>query len=388
MKKILILTTLLTLTVYTASSCGSKNDEPNKEITEPNKAKPEASAEASSVKIRLAAGQRLQVVAPSTGLTISGATQEGNSFVAGASGLVGIDGIRDTLSIEIPEATELVLDQDLPRLKKLAVSATGSKLAKLSFKGLPNLEDFSLVGANTQEALDLSRFGKLKHLTIGRRPTTDIEKADLNSLRRWLNDNMNDVSTTLGKLVLPRSLETLLLYRPVFAVEGWAQLPELRMLVLHTPDAAKLGAIDLVESKKLQRFGFSHVLGSTPLARLALKNKPQLRDLFWGPSIAMDVVELDGANPKLGPIGQARVRDLQLHNLKQATILGLVGYLTQGLQSLDLRENPDVTEAQLVQIIEKLPAYKAELVLSGNQATEAVRKALSKATTWSLSVKW
>ena len=160
------------------------------------------------------------------------------------------------------------------------------------------------------------------------------------------------------------------------------------MLVLHTPDAAKLGTIDLVESKKLQRFGFSHVLGSTPLARLALKNKPQLRDLFWGPSIAMDVVELDGANPKLGPIGQARVRDLQLHNLKQATILGLVGYLTQGLQSLDLRENPDVTEAQLIQIIEKLPAYKAELVLSGNQATEAVRKALSKATTWSLSVKW
>ena len=387
MKKILILTTLLTLTAYTASSCGSKNDEPSKEITEPNKAKPEASAAASSVKIRLAAGQRLQVIAPSTGLTISGATQEGNSFVAGASGLVGIDGIRDTLSIEIPEATELVLDQDLPRLKKLAVSATGSKLAKLSFKGLPNLEDFSLVGANTQETLDLSHFGKLKHLTIGRRPTTDIEKADLNSLRRWLNDNMKDVSTTLGKLVLPRSLETLLLYRPVFAVEGWAQLPELRMLVLHTPDAAKLGTIDLVESKKLQRFGFSHVLGSTPLARLALKNKPALRDLFWGPSIAMDVVELDGANPKLGPIGQARVRDLQLHHLQQETILGLVGYLTQGLQSLDLRENPDVTEAQLVQIIEKLPAYKAELVLSGAQATEAVRTALAKATTWSLSVK-
>ena len=47
MKKILILTTLLTLTAYTASSCGSKNDEPNKEITEPNKAKPEASAAAS-----------------------------------------------------------------------------------------------------------------------------------------------------------------------------------------------------------------------------------------------------------------------------------------------------------------------------------------------------
>ena len=50
MKKILILTTLLTLTAYTASSCGSKNDEPSKEITEPNKAKPEASAAASSVK--------------------------------------------------------------------------------------------------------------------------------------------------------------------------------------------------------------------------------------------------------------------------------------------------------------------------------------------------
>ena len=387
MKKILILTTLLTLTAYTASSCGSKNDEPSKEITEPNKAKPEASATASSVQIRLAPGQRLEVFAPSTGLTISGATQEGNSFVAGASGLVGIDGIRDTLSIQIPEATELVLDQELPRLKKLLVSAPGSKLAKLSFKGLPNLEDFTLVGANTQETLDLSHFGKLKHLTIGRRPTTDIEKAELNSLRRWLNGNMNDISTTLGKLVLPRSLETILLYRPIFAVEGWEQLSELRMLYLHTPDAAKLGTIDLAESKKLKRFGFSHVLGSNPLARLALKNKPELRDLFWGPSIAMDVVEVDGANPKLGSIGEANVRDLQLHHLQQETILGLVGYLTNRLQSLDLRENPDVTEAQLVQIIEKLPAYKAELVLSGAQATEAVRKALAKATTWSLSVK-
>ena len=387
MKKILILTTLLTLTAYTASSCGSKNDEPSKEITEPNKAKPEASAAASSVKIRLAAGQRLEVFAPNTGLTISGATQEGNSFVAGASGLVGIDGIRDTLSIQIPEATELVLDQELPRLKKLLVSAPGSKLAKLSFKGLPNLEDFTLVGANTQETLDLSHFGKLKHLTIGRRPTTDIEKAELNSLRRWLNGNMNDISTTLGKLVLPRSLETILLYRPIFSVEGWEQLSELRMLYLHTPDAAKLGTIDLAESKKLKRFGFSHILGSTPLARLALKNKPELRDLFWGPSIAMDVVEVDGANPKLGPIGQAGIRDLQLHHLQQETIIGLIGYLTDRLQSLDLRENPDVTEAQLVQIIEKLPAYKAELVLSGAQATEPVRKALAKATTWSLSVK-
>ena len=387
MKKILILTTLLTLTAYTASSCGSKNDEPSKEITEPNKAKPEASAAASSVKIRLAPGQRLEVFAPSMGLTISGATQEGNSFVAGASGLVGIDGIRDTLSIQIPEATELVLDQELPRLKKLLVSAPGSKLAKLSFKGLPNLEDFTLVGANTQESLDLSHFGKLKHLTIGRRPTTDIEKAELNSLRRWLNGNMNDISTTLGKLVLPRSLETILLYRPIFAVEGWEQLSELRMLYLHTPDAAKLGTIDLAESKKLKRFGFSHILGSTPLARLALKNKPELRDLFWGPSIAMDVVEVDGANPKLGPIGQAGIRDLQLHHLQQETIIGLIGYLTDRLQSLDLRENPDVTEAQLVQIIEKLPAYKAELVLSGAQATEAVRKALAKATTWSLNVK-
>ena len=69
------------------------------------------------------------------------------------------------------------------------------------------------------------------------------------------------------------------------------------MLVLHTPDAAKLGTIDLVESKKLQRFGFMHLSGTAPLAHLALKNKSQLRDLFWGPSIAMDVVELDGANP-------------------------------------------------------------------------------------------
>lgn len=388
MKKILILTTLLTLTAYTASSCGSKNDEPNKEITEPNKAKPEASAEASSVKIRLAAGQRLEVFAPSTGLTISGATQDGNTFVAGPSGLIGIDGIRDTLSIEIPEATELVLDQEFPRLKKLLVSAPGSKLAKLSFKGLPNLEEFTLVGANTQETLDLSHFGKLKHLTIGRRPTTDIEKAELNSLRRWLNGNMNDVGTTLGKLVLPRSLETILLYRPAFAVEGWEQLSELRMLFLHTPDAAKLGTINLAESKKLKRFGFTHLSGTAPLARLALKNKPELRDLFWGPSIAMDVVEVDGANPKLGSVGEANIRDLQLHNLQQATILGLVGYLTQGLQSLDLRENPDVTEAQLVQIIEKLPPYNAQLVLSGAQATEAVRKALAKATTWSLSVKW
>lgn len=387
MKKILILTTLLTLTAYTASSCGSKNDEPNKEITEPNKAKPEASAEASSVKIRLAAGQRLEVFAPSTGLTISGATQDGNTFVAGPSGLIGIDGIRDTLSIEIPEATELVLDQEFPRLKKLLVSAPGSKLAKLSLKGLPNLEEFTLVGANTQETLDLSHSGRLKHLTIGRRPTTDIEKAELNSLRRWLNGNMNDVSTTLGKLVLPRSLETILLYRPIFAVEGWEQLSELRMLYLHTPDAAKMGTIDLVESKKLKRFGFSHVLGSTPLARLALKNKPELRDLFWGPSIAMDVVEVDGANPKLGSVGEASIRDLQLHNLQQATILGLIGYLTDRLQSLDLRENPDVTEAQLVQVIEKLPPYNAQLVLSGAQATEAVRTALAKATTWSLSVK-
>ncbi len=40
-----------------------------------------------------------------------------------------------------------------------------------------------------------------------------------------------------------------------------------------------------------------------------------------------------------------------------------------------------------MQIIEKLPAYNAQLVLSGAQATEAVRKALAKATTWSLSVK-
>lgn len=387
MKKILILTTLLTLTAYTASSCGSKNDEPSKEITEPNKAKPEASATTSSVQIRLAPGQRLEVFAPSTGLTISGATQEGNNFVAGPSGLIGIDGIRDTLSIEIPEATELVLDQEFPRLKKLLVSAPGSKLAKLSFKGLPNLEDFTLVGANTQETLDLSHFAKLKHLTIGRRPTTDIEKAELNSLRRWLNGNMNDISTTLGKLVLPRSLETILLYRPIFAVEGWEQLSELRMLYLHTPDAAKLGTIDLAESKKLKRFGFTHLSGTAPLDRLALKNKPELRDLFWGPSIAMDVVEVDGANPKLGPIGQAGIRDLQLHHLQQETIIGLIGYLTDRLQSLDLRENPDVTEAQLVQIIEKLPAYKAELVLSGAQATEAVRKALAKATTWSLSVK-
>ena len=101
----------------------------------------------------------------------------------------------------------------------------------------------------------------------------------------------------------------------------------------------------------------------------------------------MDVVEVDGANPKLGPIGQAGIRDLQLHHLQQETIIGLIGYLTDRLQSLDLRENPDVTEAQLVQIIEKLPAYKAELVLSGAQATEAVRKALAKATTWSLNVK-
>ena len=378
MKKSLALLALAALFIGT-TSC-RKKDEPKTPVvsTDPNTT--DASADVAAIKnsqavLTVPAGS-VVYIKPQTGLKILGATMDATDktkYTVGSNGLLGINGNVEKLEFESDNITDLTLSKPSPLLKTLilvtkAQSATANA-TKIDLSGLTDLESLLIAGYEIT-SLDLTKQTKLKNLAVGAWAVSEFpemteafgtiaEKASrISEVKLPANNVIENIMMRTATLQdgkcdfdnLPK-LKKFFCQSPYFSNFTFAKSTELEVLYTTAPTAGiKLNA-DLGNKPKLRDISFQNA----SLSKLAVSNATGL--VLQGSNAGAIAVEFDNI-----PAKQA------------------YGYITgranKTVTSITLK-NIAFSEANLVNLINKLETRNGTLKVKGELLTTAVNAALS-----------
>jgi len=381
MKKSLALLALASLFIGT-TSC-RKKDEPKPVVPVlPNTI--DASADAATIKnaqaVLTVPANSIVYISPKKGLSILGATMDksdSTKFTVGSSGLLGINGNVEMLTIKSDDATEISLSKPSSQLKRLRIlsesrNASAAKTT-IDLSGATELEGL-LVAGYTMDLLDLTKQTKLRYLALG---GFNWKNYNFVEMTKFLGSPI-EMDTSIEEVKLPANnvieyvagrtpfqsgkfdidnlpkLKKFFWQSPAFANLAFAKSQDLEVLFATAP-WVKLNA-DLGNKPKLQNI----TLYNATLSKLAVSNTTAA-DLLKASNAPAEVVELDNIDP-----AQA------------------VSYLkrTAGTTTKSITlKNMNLTEAQIREIISGLGATNGTLKVKSDLLTTTVKADLEK-------IKW
>ena len=379
MKKSLALLALACLFIGT-TSC-RKKDEPKPVVPVlPNTI--DASADAATIKnaqaVLTVPANSIVYISPKKGLNILGATMDKSDsakFTVGASGLLGINGNVEMLTIQSDDATEISLSKPSSQLKRLRIlsksrNASAAKTT-IDLSGATELEGL-LVAGYTMDLLDLKKQTKLRYLALG---GFNWKNYNFVEMTKFLG-SPNEMDTSIEEVKLPANnvieyiagrtpfqsgkfdidnlpkLKKFFWQSPAFANLTFAKSQNLEILFANAPSGGVMLNVDLGNKPKLQDI----TLYNATLSKLAVSNTTAA-NLLKDSSAPAEVVELDNIDP-----AQA------ISYIKRTA-----GTTTK---SITLK-NMSLTEAQILDLISGLGATNGTLKVKADLLTTAVKAALT-----------
>lgn len=379
MKKSLALLALASLFIGT-TSC-RKKDEPKPVVPVlPNTI--DASADAATIKnaqaVLTVPANSIVYISPKKGLNILGATMDksdSTKFTIGASGLLGINGNVEMLTIQSDDATGISLSKPSSQLKRLRIlsksrNASAAKTT-IDLSGATELEGL-LVAGYTMDLLDLTKQTKLKYLALG---GFNWKNYSFIEMTKFLG-SPNEMDTSIEEVKLPANnvieyvagrtpfqngkfdidnlprLKKFFWQSPAFANLTFAKSQNLEILFATAPSGGVRLNVDLGNKPKLQDV----TLYNATLSKLAVSNATAV-NLLKDSSAPAEVVELDNIEP-----AQA-----------VSYIKRTAGTTTK---SITLK-NMTLTEAQILDLISGLGATNGTLKVKADLLTTAVKAALA-----------
>ena len=379
MKKSLALLALAALFIGT-TSC-RKKDEPKTPVvsTDPNTT--DASADVAAIKnsqavLTVPAGS-VVYIKPQTGLKILGATMDATDktkYTVGSNGLLGINGNVEKLELESDDITDLTLSKPSPLLKTLVlVTKTQSATAnatKIDLSGLTELESLLIAGYEIA-SLDLTKQTKLKNLGIG--------AWDLGANFPEMTDAFGTIpekASRISEVKLPANnvIENFIM-RTATLQDGkcdFDNLPKLKKFFCQSPFFSNF---TFAKSSELE------VLYATaPTAGIKLNadlgNKPKLKDITFR-TASLSKFAVSNATELVLKDSNADAIAVEFDNIPAKQAYGYItGRANKTVTSITLK-NIAFSEANLVNLINKLETRNGTLKVKGELLTTAVNAALS-----------
>lgn len=379
MKKSLALLALAALFIGT-TSC-RKKDEPKPPVvsTDPNTT--DASADVAAIKnsqavLTVPAGS-VVYIKPQTGLKILGATVDATDktkYTVGSNGLLGINGNVEKLELESDDITDLTLSKPSPLLKTLvlvtkAQSATANA-TKIDLSGLTDLESLLIAGYEIA-SLDLTKQTKLKNLGIG--------AWDLGANFPEMTDAFGTIpekASRISEVKLPANnvIENFIM-RTATLQDGkcdFDNLPKLKKFFCQSPFFSNFTFAKSTELEVLY--------ATAPTAGIKLNadlgNKPKLKDITFR-TASLSKFAVSNATELVLKDSNADAIAVEFDNIPAKQAYGYItGRAYKTVTSITLK-NIAFSEANLVNLINKLETRNGTLKVKGELLTTAVNAALS-----------
>ena len=379
MKKSLALLALAALFIGT-TSC-RKKDEPKTPVvsTDPNTT--DASADVAAIKnsqavLTVPAGS-VVYIKPQTGLKILGATMDATDktkYTVGSNGLLGINGNVEKLELESDDITDLTLSKPSPLLKTLilvtkAQSATANA-TKIDLSGLTELESLLIAGYEIA-SLDLTKQTKLKNLGIG--------AWDLGANFPEMTDAFGTIpekASRISEVKLPANnvIENFIM-RTATLQDGkcdFDNLPKLKKFFCQSPFFSNFTFAKSTELEILY--------ATSPTAGIKLNadlgNKPKLKDITFR-TASLSKFAVSNATELVLKDSNADAIAVEFDNIPAKQAYGYItGRANKTVTSITLK-NIAFSEANLVNLINKLETRNGTLKVKGELLTSAVNAALS-----------
>ena len=380
MKKSLALLALASLFIGT-TSC-RKKDEPKPTpvvSTDPNTA--DASADVTAIKssqavLTVPAGS-VVYIEPQTGLKILGATMDATDktkYTVGTNGLLGINGNVEKLKIQSDDITDLTLSKSSPLLKTLIlVTKTQSATAnatKIDLSGLTELKSLLIAGYEIA-SLDLTKQTKLKNLGIG--------AWDLGANFPEMTDAFGTIpekASRISEVKLPANnvIENFIM-RTATLQDGkcdFDNLPKLKKFFCQSPFFSNFTFAKSTELEVLY--------ATAPTAGIKLNadlgNKPKLKDITFR-TASLSKFAISNATELVLKDSNADAIAVEFDNIPAKQAYGYItGRANKTVTSITLK-NIAFSEANLVNLINKLETRNGTLKVKGELLTTAVNAALS-----------
>lgn len=380
MKKSLALLALASLFIGT-TSC-RKKDEPKPApvvSTDPNTT--DASADVTAIKgsqavLTVPAGS-VVYIEPQTGLKILGATMDATDktkYTVGTNGLLGINGNVEKLKIQSDDITNLSLPKSSPLLKTLILvskssSATATATA-IDLSGLTDLESLLIAGYSI-ESLDLTKLNKLKNLGIG--------AWNLGANFPEMTDAFGTIpekASRISEVKLPANnvIENFIM-RTATLQDGkcdFDNLPKLKKFFCQSPFFSNFTFAKSTELEILY--------ATSPTAAIKLNadlgNKPKLKDITFR-TASLSKFAVSNATELVLKDSNADAIAVEFDNIPAKQAYGYItGRANKTVTSITLK-NIAFSEANLVNLINKLETRNGTLKVKGELLTTAVNAALS-----------
>lgn len=381
MKKSLALLALASLFIGT-TSC-RKKDEPKPVVPVlPNTI--DASADAATIKnaqaVLTVQANSIVYISPKKGLSILGATMDksdSTKFTVGPSGLLGINGNVEMLTIQSDDATEISLSKPSSQLKRLRIlsksrNASAAKTT-IDLSGATELEGL-LVAGYTMDLLNLTKQTKLRYLALG---GFNWKNYNFVEMTKFLG-SPSEMDTSIEEVKLPANnvIEYVAGRTPFqsgkFDIDN---LPKLKKFFWQSPAFANLA---FAKSQDLEV-----VFATAPWVKLNadLGNKPKLQDitLYNATLSKLAVSNTTAANLLKGSSAPAEV--VELDNIDPAQAVSYIKRTAGTTTKSITLKNMNLTEAQIREIISGLGATNGTLKVKSDLLTAKVKADLEK-------IKW
>ena len=390
MKKSLALLALASLVIGT-TSC-RKKDEPKPVVPVlPNTI--DASADAATIKnaqaVLTVQANSIVYISPKKGLNILGATMDksdSTKFIVGPSGLLGINGKTDILSIKSDAVTEIALTKSPSSLRRLILttdsrSASAAKTT-IDLSGVTELEGLFVAGYNV-DVLDLTKLTKLKYLALG----GFNWKSTFPEMAKFLGYS-REKGTDIKEVKLPENniIEYIAGRSPIqdgkFDIDN---LPKLKKFFWQSPYFKDL---TFAKSQDLEViYAISPTKGIKLNANLG--NKPKLQDItFWNATLSKFAVSNATAVNLLND-SSAPAEAIEFENIDPAQAVSYIkrtavitekkgnSTVTVPVTKRVTLKNMPITEAQILDLISGLGAPTGTLKVKADLLTTAVNAALT-----------
>ena len=380
MKKSLALLALASLFIGT-TSC-RKKDEPKPApvvSTDPNTT--DASADVTAIKssqavLTVPAGS-VVYIEPQTGLKILGATMDATDktkYTVGTNGLLGINGNVEKLKIQSDDITDLTLSKSSPLLETLILvsknSSATAATTTIDLSGLTYLKSLLIAGYEIT-SLDLTKLTKLKNLGIG--------AWELGANFPEMTDAFGSIpekASRISEVKLPANnvIENFIM-RTATLQDGrcdFDNLPKLKKFFCQSPFFSNFTFAKSTELEVLY--------ATAPTAGIKLNadlgNKPKLKDITFRNATLSKFAVSNATNVVLKD-SNADAIAVEFDNIPAKQAYGYItGRANKTVTSITLK-NIAFSEANLVNLINKLETRNGTLKVKGELLTTAVNAALA-----------
>jgi len=295
-------------------------------------------------------------------------------YTVGTNGLLGINGNVEKLKIQSDDITDLTLSKSSPLLKTLILvtkdqSATANA-TKIDLSGLTGLESLLIAGYEIT-SLDLTKQTKLKNLGIG--------AWDLGANFPEMTDAFGTIpekASRISEVKLPANnvIENFIM-RTATLQDGkcdFDNLPKLKKFFCQSPFFSNFTFAKSTELEVLY--------ATAPTAGIKLNadlgNKPKLKDITFR-TASLSKFAVSNATELVLKDSNADAIAVEFDNIPAKQAYGYItGRANKTVTSITLK-NIAFSEANLVNLINKLETRNGTLKVKGEFLTTAVNAALS-----------